>query len=550
MDLKTFEELINNPLLLNDKTLSEIEQMSKEYSYCQTLQLLYVKNLYDVKDIRYQQKLKVAAAVVGDRSRLKRYIEGIPSDVAREVERIVQERNQKVGSVQNNDAGSDLDLDMPEEIVIVADAEVPVETAAQLKSPDQDNNIIVEEKKEGKTPKPVYVVRAKKNNTKRRYITSEYISSLLDDETTREFSHADLFPDEAKQENKSTASINDEEGPVKDEERTVISSDLSEVTTEHPPLAAEDSSIAEAPVVEEKAPVTNPKPRLRSRGKELPVSDLQLNEKAASPTQDNEEKEPEIKKTTHQREEKKKSIIEMINRRFSQWRGEAKKDKEPDEEKLRPITHHSAKSTPASIDLHQVTGENESSILYNDNDSDEVHDSASVATLDVRADEPVKSEKITSRGDLKIADYFEGEPQLSPLHLKGTERNETEHAKRGQKPEVGKGLTPVPKKENAEDIDNSENKDAPSNAELIDKFLKNAPRISRPKKEFYNPINLASRASSENEDFYTETYARICCQQGDANKAIKIYNKLSLNFPEKSSYFAALIEEIKKEHNI
>jgi hypothetical protein len=74
--------------------------------------------------------------------------------------------------------------------------------------------------------------------------------------------------------------------------------------------------------------------------------------------------------------------------------------------------------------------------------------------------------------------------------------------------------------------------------------------MSRPKKEFFNPVNLAARSVVENEDFYTETYASICLKQGNDSKAIKIYEKLSLKFPEKSSYFAGLIEKIKKEQNI
>ncbi|MDP4291388.1 MAG: hypothetical protein Q8908_09940, partial [Bacteroidota bacterium] len=85
---------------------------------------------------------------------------------------------------------------------------------------------------------------------------------------------------------------------------------------------------------------------------------------------------------------------------------------------------------------------------------------------------------------------------------------------------------------------------------LIDKFLRDAPRMPRPKQEFFNPVNLASRSLVENEDFYTETYASICLKQGNVAKAMKIYEKLSLKYPEKSSYFAGLIDNIKKEKKI
>lgn len=548
MDLKTFEELINNPLLLTDETLSEIEQLSKEYSYCQTLQLIYVKNLYAVKNIKYQQKLKIAAAIVGDRSRLKRYIEGVPSDVVREVERIVHERTHKINvSAQGVDAIPDVNLDMQQEAAeVVIDAEVPVEESEILNVVDQN---IVEEKKEEVVPKPIYVVKAKKYNAKRRYITSEYLSSLLDDETTREFSHSDLFPDEVGQDYNSKvitpAIINEEEEPV----AKVLSSpsplNLSESHTAEN-MGPKDLSLTDPLATNEKVVPLNPKPRLRSRGKELEMPDYQLNESVSAPESDNVEKEPEVKKITHQRDEKKKSIIEMINKKFGQWKGESKKDKEPDEVKLKTTTHRTIKTVLSNINLHHLKSHetNEDSILYSDVKSKDVHGGGVVPS------DTSQSDKAVSKSDVKIADYFESEPPLSPLHKKQPEGSAVEITKKDTKSKTNKSLVSDQKKEDGGNIDSSGNSEAPSPAELIDKFLKNAPRISRPKKEFYNPINLAALASSENEDFYTETYAKICYQQGDANKAIKIYNKLSLNFPEKSSYFAALIEEIKKEHNI
>ena len=46
-------------------------------------------------------------------------------------------------------------------------------------------------------------------------------------------------------------------------------------------------------------------------------------------------------------------------------------------------------------------------------------------------------------------------------------------------------------------------------------------------------------------DFCTETLAQIYADQGYPDQAKQIYSRLSLRFPEKSAYFAALIEKLK-----
>jgi tetratricopeptide (TPR) repeat protein len=82
---------------------------------------------------------------------------------------------------------------------------------------------------------------------------------------------------------------------------------------------------------------------------------------------------------------------------------------------------------------------------------------------------------------------------------------------------------------------------------ILDKFIKENPSISRPKAEFFNPVNMARQSVEEDEELVTETLANLFYKQGNHKKAIRAYEKLCLLYPSKMSYFASLIQKIKTE---
>lgn len=84
-------------------------------------------------------------------------------------------------------------------------------------------------------------------------------------------------------------------------------------------------------------------------------------------------------------------------------------------------------------------------------------------------------------------------------------------------------------------------------ADLIDRFISISPTIERIRPGEDQPVmDLSERGSEEETSFITETLAKIYVNQGYYTKAINIYQKLSLQYPEKSAYFAGRIEKIEE----
>jgi hypothetical protein len=85
-----------------------------------------------------------------------------------------------------------------------------------------------------------------------------------------------------------------------------------------------------------------------------------------------------------------------------------------------------------------------------------------------------------------------------------------------------------------------------SDFDLIDKFIKEEPKISRQKVEFYNPVNMAKQSVADDITFVSETLAKIYVLQGNYVKAMDAYENLRLKYPEKRLYFAAQIKNLRK----
>lgn len=78
---------------------------------------------------------------------------------------------------------------------------------------------------------------------------------------------------------------------------------------------------------------------------------------------------------------------------------------------------------------------------------------------------------------------------------------------------------------------------------IIQKFLEEEPKISRfePQAIEVGKVDLSKRSTTENDNLITENMANIFVKQNKFKRAIEVYQKLILKYPEKEPYFAEKI---------
>ena len=89
----------------------------------------------------------------------------------------------------------------------------------------------------------------------------------------------------------------------------------------------------------------------------------------------------------------------------------------------------------------------------------------------------------------------------------------------------------------------------PNSLQLIDSFLRRTPSVTRrrgtPAAGTSEQADLSMRSTRTEPDLASESLATILAKQGKLDKAIVVYERLIVKYPEKMAYFAAQIESLR-----
>jgi tetratricopeptide (TPR) repeat protein len=195
---------------------------------------------------------------------------------------------------------------------------------------------------------------------------------------------------------------------------------------------------------------------------------------------------------------------------------------------------HQANETPSEIQTSENTSEN------------------AVAPMEIEAEPVIEPDlapaDILSETETLVAENTEINQDVpaieeklgigAPLEFSGGETHSfQEWLQLSRLQPIDRTTPPPPEKLTPEEISERDKKLA-----LIDRFIENNPKIPPVKGEAKTP----ELSQQDHTHLMTETLARVYLEQKKYQKAIQAYEILILKYPEKSSFFADRISEIKR----
>lgn len=208
-----------------------------------------------------------------------------------------------------------------------------------------------------------------------------------------------------------------------------------------------------------------------------------------------------------------------------------------------------ALASGAAIELMGENTDEDNSVNYAGNLRDKNHNESAQKRDTTSGEEPKSVESNTPKQNPERLSLSGWLHLLETDELNSTDSSRTiETEEPSESGEEGNSEKKVHTKSNEVKIEPKEGTQSIKQAaDIISNFIQNEDQIVPKRAEFFSPAKAAKNSLKDKDDLVTETLANIYAAQGNIEKAISTYEKLSLLHPEKSTYFAALIEKLKRQ---
>jgi hypothetical protein len=160
-------------------------------------------------------------------------------------------------------------------------------------------------------------------------------------------------------------------------------------------------------------------------------------------------------------------------------------------------------------------------------------------------DQPEKPSQASRTQSLKVlGEQLKGNKAEEPEQKVEEKPEPPKPKRRTRRASAGDDLIETIKKREKKTIVDSKKKEQ---IDLIKAFSKKSIKLATIKEieANQNTENLAATSTQINDNLISESYAKLLLKQNKKDKAIEIYEKLGLKFPDKKAYFADLIENLK-----